>query len=664
MIISYFVTVLFLVITVPLAFAFTILILPLLYILEIKFLKPEQKYKQIKDYFISRHLLNEQNKAPVEQWFAVYYAKTHEKPWWDLNRLFATPPIGRDWTAGYTPTLDKFSTELSTPQIHHRNLIGRKEELKKIAQVLSRADEANVMLVGETGAGKHTIIEAFGKALYKGHVPSALAYKRIIHLDMESFLAQAQDYIKQEEIFEKMLTEAIHATNIILYISDIDRYIAHGDERINLSSIIEKFAESNSLQFITTTTPAMFQKYVFPNNIIKQLFDTVEINEVSPEQSIAICLDAALTLETRHKVVIPYEAVKHAVEMAHRYIGDIPLPESAISLLDEAGVYARQQLHTDTISTKVIDKLIEQKTHIPTTASESLKSKLRDAEALLKKRIIAQDHAVSDIAAALRKSFILDSQRSKPRTTFLFLGPTGVGKTETAKALTETFFENKKNLLRFDMSLYQTKSDIPKLIGSQDSGEPGLLTSAIRKQKYGVLLLDEIEKADRDLINIFLTILDEGYFTDGFGRRVDCKNLIVIATSNAGARYLFDKTRNASQTRANLSQQLINHVLEKGIFLPEFMNRFDGIVVFYPLDKDAILQIARRVIHELSARIATKHNVTISVSDEFLAGIINQKYDPQFGARDIQRAISSEVENKVAQLLLAKRVTPGQTISF
>lgn len=253
--------------------------------------------------------------------------------------------------------------------------------------------------------------------------------------------------------------------------------------------------------------------------------------------------------------------------------------------------------------------------------------------------------------------------RNKPLASFLFLGPTGVGKTATAKAITEIFFGDIKSLIRFDMSLYQSKGDITKLVGSQESGEPGLLTEAIRKQQYGTLLLDELEKADKDLLNIFLTMLDEGYYTDGFGKKVDCNNLIIIATSNAGANFIYDFMQKKPDQIGDLSNQLIDNLVQEHIYSPEFLNRFDGVVVYKPLTKDAIVAIAHSKLTELKEKIQTQNGIAITFSEAFITNLIQQGYDPRFGARNMERIIRDQVEDKVAQIIL-QNPTPGQSITF
>ncbi|MEK7096796.1 MAG: AAA family ATPase, partial [Patescibacteria group bacterium] len=279
----------------------------------------------------------------------------------------------------------------------------------------------------------------------------------------------------------------------------------------------------------------------------------------------------------------------------------------------------------------IINQVLTEKTHIPTIITQQIKEKLLNLETLLFSRIIQQNEAIKKLSSTLRRSFLLIGKRKKPLASFLFLGPTGVGKTETAKAVSNVFFED--HLLRFDMSEFQSKYDIPKLIG--DNTNPGLLTKTIHEQSYGVLLLDEIEKADKDLINIFLTVVDEGYFIDGMGKKVDCKNLVIIATSNAQ---------------------------NENLFSPEFLNRFDGVITFESLNKESIKILAKKIIEKISLDILKLYKVKVFVSEKTIDFISKKGFNPRFGARNLERTIRDEIEDKVAKIILSEKAKPGETI--
>lgn len=616
----------------------------------------EQKMGVFKKEFIKNHLLDEANESEVENWFEEY-SKQHlvKVTWWKLPNLLSYPPLARDWAVGYTPILDQYAANLATSSyLHHiKNIVGREKEIIQIEQILTKSVENNVIIIGEEGVGKHTIIDALAKKIYLGKTNTLLMYRRILKLNMEKILNEFTDAKQRENFFEDLLKEAEQAKNIILFIDNIDKYIANGEGKIDLTLSLEKYGKSNSIQIIGTTTPFSFQNFIFSNDKINRMFNKVDVYEISKKEAQNILLDAVYSFELLYNVCIPYETISEIIEKSEFYLTSIPFPEKAVDLLDTACVYANQKSKS-IITPEIINIVLTEKTHIPTTITKQIKEKLLNLETLLFARIIQQDEAIKKLSSALRRSFLLIGKRKKPLASFLFLGPTGVGKTETAKAVAETFFSN--TLLRFDMSEFQSKYDIPKLIGGND--HPGLLTSAIRNQSYGLLLLDEIEKADKDLINIFLTIIDEGYFIDGTGKKVDCKNLIIIATSNAGSDLLYSQISPMSHT------SLIDYLVEKKIFSPEFLNRFDGVIAFESLNQESIKILAKKTVEKISIEVFKLYKIKIFVSEKTIEYISKKGFDPRYGARNMERVIRDEIEDKVAILILEDKAKSGDKINL
>ncbi len=621
----YFLFQIFLIIILPFFALIFFLLTPFFYLIYI-FKKTETEEKEeLRKNFLATHLLNKKNQEKVNLWFENYYKNYLEKKsWWKLTNLFSYPPLARDWAYGYTPNLDQYTIDLaSSSYLHHiKNIIDREKEISLIEDVLSKNNQANVLVVGEEGVGKHTIIDALAKKLYLGKTTPALLYKRILKIDMEKI----GDNIN---LLEALLQEANDAKNIILFIDNFEKYL-----KFSLS--LEKYAKSTHLQFISMTTPFFYQKFIFPNDKINRLFSKVDVYEVKKDEALNILLDRFIDFENYHQVYLSYEAILEIIEKSDFYITYIPFPEKAVDLLDSVCVYVKKnnldKKNKPIVTPDDVNKVLTEKIHVPVTINSQLKEKLLQLEKLLKEEIFEQDEAIEKLSSALRRSFLLIGKRKKPLATFLFLGPTGVGKTQTAKAIVKVFFSSSENsedqskyLIRFDMSNYQSKYDIPTLIGDIKTKEPGLLSSAIRERPYGVLLLDEIEKADKDLLNIFLSILDEGYFFDGFGKVVDCKNLVIIATSNA---------QNENE------------------FRPEFINRFDGVIKYKNLSKLATKLIAQKIINNLSRNIENLYQIKFEVSDKTLNELIEKGYSEKYGARNMERVIRDEIEDKIAKIIL------------
>jgi len=487
-------------------------------------------------------------------------------------------------------------------------------------------------------------------------------YKRILRLNMEKILNQETDPEKRMNFFEDLLQEAALAQNVIIFIDNLDHYISSQDDKIDLTTSIEKYAKSNQIQFIGITTPFFYEKYFFTNDKLARLFVKIEVKEVSVQAAEKILLRLTHTFEERYQVILPYETIKTAIDKSDFYITAIPFPEKAIDLLDSACVFA-QQSAVKVVLPDLLDKVLTEKTHVPTSLTANTKEKLTKLEEMLFEKIVNQQRAIMKLSSAIRRSFLLLGKRKKPLASFLFLGPTGVGKTETAKAITNIFFGGESYLTRFDMSNYQSTLDIPKLIGSLDSASPGLLTKAIRESPYGVLLLDEIEKANKDLLNIFLSVLDEGYFTDGYGKKVDCKNLVIIATSNAGTDFIYNNSNTV--TAADFKgEKIVDYLIQQKIFTPEFLNRFDAVIAYNSLDKESAKKIAKKMLAGIAADVLKLHKVKLTVSDAFLEGLIAKGYNEKFGARNLERLLRDEVEDKIAQIVFQENVETAKTINL
>lgn len=651
------------VIIIPILIFLYLILTPISYIFYLMTKSPEEKKDELREKFLIDRIMKDENLEKGKEWFEIIYQK-HLKTtyWWSRENLFSMPPLARDWDRGYTPNLNKFSYDLTTNFSHYKNLVNREKEIQAIEQALAKSQESNVLIIGDEGVGKHTIIEALAKKIYQGKCIPILSYKRIVKLEMEKILSQSGDISQKQQLLKTLLDEAAKSKNIIIFIDNFHKYVTDESGYIDLSTILAEFAKLSHIHIVGITTPFLYQKFIFNNEKINRLFEKVDVYEISKDEALQILLNLAYDMENRYKVKITYESIAEIINKSANYITHIPFPEKAIVLLDEACV-ALQQSKQRFLTPLFVDQILSEKIHVPLILNQDLKNKLLKIEDLIKQEVFFQDTAINKLAATLRKSFVISSQRKKPLASFLFLGPTGVGKTETAKSLARLFFGSEKNLIRLDMSFYQQKEDISNLLGSSLNNNPGILSQALREKPYGVLLLDEIEKSDKDLLNIFLTLLDEGYLIDGFGKKIDCKNLVVIATSNAGTDYI-NKLVTTNNSYDNLENLFFNYLIENHLFSPEFLNRFDGVIIYSPLFKDAIRKVIIKKLDLLKKEIYQGYKINLVFTDEFIDLIINKGYQTQYGARYIDRVLRDEVEDHLAKLILTGKVKENDTFNL
>lgn len=613
-------------------------------------------------------------------------------------------------------------------------VIGRKKEIDKIIQVLSRRTKNNPVLIGEPGVGKSAVVEGLAQAIVKNEVPDLLKNKIVFSLDLAGMVAGA----KYRGDFEERLKNAINSIknngNVILFIDEIHSIVGAGstsDGNMDAANILKPMLARGELQTIGATTLEEYRKYIEKDAALERRFTPVQVDEPTVEDTISILRGLRDRYEAHHKVVITDEAIIAAATLSDRYITDRYLPDKAIDLIDEAASRARlNSLNTPeevkeleekikrlnleknkaakgenyTQAQKLVDEINslheqikkldsdwkgESHSSSPEIGSEEIaeiisgwagvpvvklteqeSEKLLHLEENLHKRIIGQDEAVSAVSRAIRRARAGLSEPTKPIGSFIFVGPSGVGKTDLAKALAESMFGDEKLMIRLDMSEYMEKHSVSKLIGAPpgyigyDDNAGGQLTERVRRKPYSVVLFDEVEKAHPDVFNVLLQILDDGRLTDSKGRVINFKNTIIIMTSNVGASQIkkmsnFGFTSDDNDGYDNMKDN-INEALREQ-FKPEFLNRLDDIIIFRKLSKEEAAKICRKIIEGLTERLSGR-NVSLQVSEAALSKLVEEGYNDMYGARPLKRVVQKRIEDRLSDEILAGRVLPGETV--
>ena len=613
-------------------------------------------------------------------------------------------------------------------------VIGREQEIQRVMQILSRRQKNNPCLMGEPGVGKTAIAEGLAQKIVQGDVPETLSGKRLITLDLSAMVAGAKYRGEFEERLKNALQEVKRAGNIILFIDELHMIVGAGaaEGAVDAANILKPALSRGELQVIGATTTQEYRKHIEKDAALERRFQPVTVEEPSQEDAQKILLGLRDKYDAHHKIKITDEAIRGAVEISARYIPDRYLPDKALDLLDEAASRARLKNMTPPPSLKALEDTIaqtekekeeavrtqdferaaalrdeekQQKAHLEEQKEQWALSRGRISGAIglediaqvaalltgipvaqmtedeavrlahleeeLHRRVVGQEEAVRAVAKAIRRGRVGLKDPSRPVGSFLFLGPTGVGKTELAKALAQGVFGEEKSLIRLDMSEYMERHSVSKLVGSPPGyvgyEEAGQLTEKVRRRPYCVLLFDEIEKAHPDVFNLLLQVLDDGILTDSQGRRVDFKNTIIIMTSNVGASQLQNKRplgfggAQGEEEDRQMKKELLTQL--KKAFRPEFLNRIDDTIVFTRLQKDEIRQIAARLMDQVVERLRPA-GLEASYDDALLDHLAESGFDPDYGARPLRRAIQSHIEDLAAMELLEGHVKKGEHVLF
>ena len=627
---------------------------------------------KIKDQEIFKSLLNIFNIDDYKISQAVLFEETAEKfSAWSLPSILSGMISGgrkrirhryvnRAWTSRPTPVLDKFSTDLTDLARENQIgfMIGHQNEYERLITTLSRIEHPNALLIGDVGIGKETIIAHLAYNLVYDKVPKELFDKRLVELHLSLLVAGASENEIQKRL-ALIVDEILQAENIILVIPEIHNLVkTSGSAYLSAADALLPIIHNNAFPIIGTTYPREFKQLVEPRSDFVNIFEIINISEITPEEAEKILIYESLILEKKHKVFISFDAVSMAVKLAKKYFHNKFLPSSAEEILKTAISEANLR-EEKFISKDEIIRVVEQKSSIPIHEVEIEEvQKLLNLEDLIHKELVNQNEAVRAVSDVLREFRAGLSRKSGPIASFLFVGPTGVGKTELAKILAKIQFGSYDNMIRFDMSEYQTKESIYRFIGSSDGSLSGELTERVLYQPYSLILLDEFEKAHPDILNLFLQVLDEGRLTDNLNRTIDFTNTIIIATSNAHADIVLESLK-AGKSVEDVSNYLKERLVD--VFQPELLNRFSKIVVFKELSIDDVVKIARLGLKEIQETLK-ENGIEIEFSDEAVLLLARFGYDPSFGARPLRRAIEEKIKSPLSKEILAKNIISGNKV--
>ena len=616
--------------------------------------------------FLFSHSIQKKDLVAIVEWvFEREVSRKIKTRWWSRDYLGRIPGIGKNWSYGQVYTLMHFAREipeLPGDEYEVHDVYGTKE-LKSLESILSRDKAANVFIVDNNKEGSMHIVSRFNRVLEAGTTMLQLQHKRLIMLDSSLISAGVKSKADFETLVMTIFLEAHNAGNVILVLEDFPTFLQSAEALgADLVSLLEPYLTSTVLQVIALADVDRFHKNIELNTALTAHFDHILVKNVDNQNTMRVLENEVALLERRTGIFFSYPALTTVAESAERYFPDGIMPNQAVDLLSEVAPKLVAK-NIKIVHKEDIIELIKVKTGIPmgeVTGEE--RDKLLNLESILHHRIIGQEEAVVAISNAVRRARSGINNPNRPLASFLFLGPTGVGKTETTKALGEIFFGKDTQILRLDMSEYSSSDALSKLIGSFAAGKSGVLATILREHPYGVLLLDEFEKTTPEVMNLFLQVLDEGFFSDMDGKRINARNLLIIATSNAGSDLIWEAVKKGDDL--NHSKEIImDSLIATHTFKPELLNRFDGVIIFHPLGIDHLEKIARLQLEKLKDRLAER-GMNLIINDDLVKYLMTYGTDPKFGARPMNRAIQDKIEQVIAEKMIRGTLAPGSEIAL
>lgn len=577
-----------------------------------------------------------------------------------------TGGIGRDWSFGWIPLLERFGQNISEQIGNGRGLLvvdvgSHTEALNQLIESFRPGGRQNAVLVGKIGSGKTTIIHAFAERLLdaSSSLPPELKFRQVFILDSAALIGAAPGRGELENLIMQVLNEAYRAKNIIICLDNAQLFFEEGVGSVDLSNVLQPIIEAGNLRIILSMDEQRYLEIGRRNAGLTAALNRISVAPANEQETMIVMQEQLITTEIHRNVTFMYQALKEAYRLSERYVHDLAMPGRAVKLLEQAAGFSESGLVTMNSVQQAIEKTLDVKVSVATDTDD--RQRLLDMENLIHKRMVNQTRAVSVVSDALRRARAGVRNQNRPIGTFLFLGPTGVGKTELSKALADVYFGGEGRMIRIDLNEYVRPDDVARLIADA-ADDPTSLTAQVMKQPFSVVLLDEIEKAAPEVLTTLLQLLDEGILRDVRNREVSFRDAIVIATSNAGADRIREYIERGYDVE-QFEQQFIDELITTNQFRPEFLNRFDEIVVFRPFKKEELIQVLDLILAGVNKTLEPQ-KVSVSVDDEAKSILVEKGYDPRLGARPMRRVVQKAVENTVAKQMLSGMVNPGDVITI
>ena len=572
--------------------------------------------------------------------------------------------VGRKFVTGFNDVLDSITEDMSQDILYtgDKKVTIHLDKLKDAMHILHRSDQHNIIVTGDTGCGKETFVQNIAYMMRTEQSKKGYAYTHVLKLKAQDLLSGGRD---PDTVLLQALKRANKQGHFVLVVENIGLFMQSGDPKTK--AVLSKFLQAKNINIIAIADTKDYHKYIKTDPALDSQFEKIQLEPTTFADTMSVLMEEYFGIEEKGRCRVTYKALKSMVDLADRYITKGAFPGKAIDLLRDVVGSAKDQ-SVEYVTEENVREMISLKAHMDVTgADEKEKDTLRNLEEEMKKDIVGQAQAITAIANALKRAKADIGTSTKPVGTFLFLGPTGVGKTQTAKTLAEKYFGSAENMIRLDMNEYANPDAVNILIGSTDPRYPtdGHLTQAVQDKPFSLILLDEIEKADKKVLNVFLQILDEGHMIDGQGVKTDFRNCIIIATSNAGAQFIVDFLKQNPDPNADeFKKVLLDELIKTGSYSPEFLNRFDDVVLYQPLTKEETVRVASLMINSVISELEENKGIAIQIEEDAVAAIADKGYSAEFGAREMRRAITDTLETYVADYMLNSDVKRGDTISI